>query len=1125
MLQIKICNVFSASRDCFILSQPMKMSATFNDEQQKGEMRLFTQKLLILVLVTLFTVEPVLVHAAIGTPQLNFGPHDYTQNLPPQLRSLFAKLDGASETDFPEASEEDGFSFLNQKIRVEADGRTQTYDVAMPPQSPAIGDFHKEVSIEFNPSTRTLSLVLEGKTRYFHDFENLDVATFARTSEHLVIVEKSGQVHHIDMGFAATQAFRAPVPMIRLVQLPKNLIEGELTSAFMTVGLKPKELWPDALAPDKFTEKGERYYDAGDFLISNDSHTVAILDRDVMRTQIETAQTILEVLAALISPNPEKLNLALRQVPKLKQSLPKLSALERDVVRSVSYDWMKQLVRRSQTNESAVQERRDKVTKPQWDSRYQNVVEQANRELATYAEAQNAYESAMQKVRAILDTDRPSRDSLEQGLANEDLSPIWQKLTERERQPSLRSRVRKSVSNRALQIMKLSLAGGGAVLAAKGLLDGNGPAWAIATASYMYINYWPETLKDAVYRKTLFKSWLMIGSFVPAVYAIGALASRTIFKGWSPQKSTAKMGMVIYGITSLPFFHYVADFARLSNVVYSLQKGINPLKKIIPDPESGVRPFRAGLTNPFLAKPDRVDQVSERRRELDKVATENERTESLAFALAAMTFAVDAETDPATLMFLASRNGLDAEVLTKLSEDTNMQGEWLRIARELKDVLQEATTLRGRSLESLGRNAVMQAITLASNAAKKIKAIQNKSTTRKIILDLKQSWNLLATRVKKISGNFGVEESKSLLKKEPSKFWPKQYFRQFVWDFELTMGQMGTYGARADFAHPQHLAATTSGIGNTNPAYLVDVVEDLRINNVNNPATMALVFQNDSDSRDTIFGPAQETTLEGEDRVDRLTSGIWRWLKNTSDLTNTGLRDIYFTDLIKGTQTLQAVMFFSTLSRIVIADQPMVDALLATIYVWIWYRWQYNWPWAIGTRGNEMYENEIEKHRREFMDLKIDLDQALKLDNTKAAEEAYVRLLKYAQQRDPDLPPFLSNWEGQLQARSEFLMNHLLKKPVVPTEANGKVLKGITAFMSVFTTLLASDLLADSFNLYTVSEWFDKIALVTGLSTAIYIGVHVGERSVLPKLIEKWKSFREPYSKSTSIMSCYRSLK
>jgi len=1018
-----------------------------------GERRLITW-----ILVITLIANPIFLARA-ETPQAD---------VPSEFQQLSVELEAAGPGDFPSRPQKDAFSLLRQKIRVVRNDSVKTYDTINPPDIPGIGNFDNEVAVEFDSNTKTLSFVLKGKITIYHDFENMDVLAFERDREILTIVERSGQAWAIDTGLAASLAFRGPLPMIQLLKISPHLLEGKIKASYLTRGVKPRAIRSDALLPLGAEQKS--VLTAGDLAIYNEHELVALLDRDVIRNQLYTSELVLSILATVITPNSENLKIisdVTKEQPLVFPAALKnkkdLSDLEKEVLGSISPEKLQALLSRGLVNNSAWGERRDKFTIEQWQTK--------------------------------------------------DLANHWNRLKSEPPDRRIKNKLFKNLTSKALKLFTVILAGTGAVLAAQGLIDGNGPAWAVRAVNDLYVNYWPEVLKDSVYRVTLLKSSLLMASFVPAVYVMGALAGRVLFPGWSAQKAQAKIGMILYGLMSRPFFHYLADLARQPNFITAMQKGINPFKKI---KTAEGETFRAGWVNPILTGEKKSEQVNKHRDVLNQLANSARKKETLAYALAAMTFAAEAGTDPATLLLLASQNGFDSTNFEKLKTPES-QSQWYRIARELVGELEDLASLRGQNQDLLTREQLSEAFLIASRTAEKINRIEN-SRFKTLLLDFKHAWQQLGSRTLRGIGNYSVEEGKFLFKAEPSDMVANQYWRQFMIDFELTVAQMGIFGARSDLTAPADLAADASGPLYTNRGYLVDLLEDLKIDNVIIPATLALVFQKAAVIRDHSYAPIQEHLLKGENKSDSFLRGMWTWMKAASNLQQAGYGAIYVRELVKSLKTIQAIFVFSVASRIFIGDQSLSVAILATTYVWIWYRWQYNWPWPIISRGNEVYENQTENKRREFMNLKTDLDQAIKLGDRTSEVKAYSGLMSFAKREGSELPKNL---------KSQELLDYVLKHPVVASQANPKVLRATTAVGSVLTTYLASGLFADSFRHYALTEWFGKIGEVGAWSAAIYSGLYLGEKYLLPKIIDQAKKINQTiksFKNNDSALGCRRIL-
>lgn len=925
-----------------------------------------------------------------------------------RVEADIAELEAARETDLP-SRYTDAFHLTQQTLEVPSDNAR--YDlssmrIGLPEMSP---DFEKEVSVEVDREAKTIAIVAKrgGKVLGKHVLK-FDVLAFAKDKEMLQFVDSKGKIYVLDMIFARKAAFKVPLPVFEVAQLPASALGKPLQASFATRGLKPHDVVAvDAIVP--MDVKSKSVYSAGDFVVISERangtrELVGDYNRGVSQMQMHTGNAVVSILASMVAPQDDKnisreamSNLADPLIEaKAKETAGELDPITREAFAAFPQDSVAQMLKRSRSNAQRADAQRDKYSYDDWFSDFQQIQGRAQKELDAIADVKKA--KAAERAADI-------RAQIESG----DLGAEWQAyakdaVASTMPKPSMFYRV---MTHKAMKTLAVIAAGTAFTAGFLSLADGHGPIWAVEYASRLYQHYWPAVLKDATYRITLLKSSLALSAFMPALWVAGSLYGGA--KGWNFKRTLATAGIRIYAALQLPFLARIAKAARQPNFIAALRLGLNPFMKVSKNSALGKELLLTEDVRPGIvtgAGVERGREMKFKNAVLTQVAIQKNRARAYSLLLAALVVGEKNGIDPAT-MLLAQSGKLDNASVNEVLSQEKFRQEWMKAAREIALTVQDMKA--GKAIDF--SNSTPEELEADIDAAKAtVKRMQDRGLTESALAELKVRWRSFGDRAAKAIGNFGHEEWVFLHEVEPGEFIQNSQWKQFIIDYGLSVGQMAVIGGRADLSDPKDLAASEKGFLWTNPAHFGDMGEQVAIYGISVPAGMAQMYQKDAEPAESLYDPIERITHEGNIRPDSLVRGMGAWVKAIFNLKEANYGFYFYKGLMRKMRSIQASFVMSFLSRVLLAHQEVNQALSAFVFVTIWGNWSYGWLWQPVNRGNQIYEEKFEVLNEMFLQAKSKLGQALRINDAAQRDQGYTQLAKlYERHYNEATPEQLQN--------------------------------------------------------------------------------------------------------------------
>lgn len=1036
----------------------------------------------------------------------------------------------------------DQTSTITQKGKAARHFDLSQLDISMP--TVTVTEFERDVQVK---TAADGSLVLEYTSKKMtatHTIPSVKPVAFARDKELMIVVDQSGKLLAIDIGYARLMAFTSPIPVIPLKQ--SNLSAEDLKSVkatFISRGAKPMERStnPAHIFPaDQAGGTAHEVMSAGDLGLYVEGQgrqriQVGQFDRGVIRTQLYTAQANLALMAFSISPPDDAAKVVSATATMMDQSQKQeetanersqLSASEREALSSLSIE---RLLARAKANQD--KSATDKFTRGEWKDSFELLIERAK------------------TVQGHGQAERDLRAAAEKG----ELGTDWQKMAERAQKSSAdewadpRPTWYKMLSSKSMRIMAIISAGGAG---AAGIAANT--AWGVQTLNHLYEHYWPEVLKDTVYRVTLLKSSLALLSFVPLTYVIGMVAATK--SGFTPVRALAAQTIRVYAAIALPFWHRLTGLTRQPNLLRAMALGFSPTMKVKADSVVGKRlglenDVRPGLSNPLKSADERLAAETKNAKILSAMSQQKSRVSALAWLLALQAASAEAGIDPATLAALTGADGenYSKEQIEKIANDPKFKEQWVKLAGELEFELSKIA--RNEYIEDLNKIDVNEMSRFFKIAKEKAQEIKSRDRTGRVLANLKQRWVHFGPRLAKGFATFGKAENDFLRNVVPNDFVVSQFWKQFVVDYWLSVVQIGVVGDRANMHEPHDLAAKEGAFLWTSPGHRFDMVDQIRIYVLSVPASFAMTYQDPSAVRESGYDPVESISMEGRQVRESFRKGIKTWMKVTFDPKQADVYgQIAMRGLVRSIKTMQYGLVMSLVARVLAAGQGVGPALGAFAYGMIWSKWGYGYVWDPINLGNQRYENKFADRKAQVISANSKLAQGLRLDDAELLKEGYAEAAKLYIDLDrnseeakaflaiedalkkvtaADLQALRSTATPYVEAVTELrraiqdgntrrlgaarlqlealykesgtvneagaraqltsisLLEYTLKNPPFETQANG-MLTWTTTIIGAFTTTYMATALA-VFTMRPNVPWLEKIAEVGIKSTGLYI--------------------------------------
>lgn len=915
-----------------------------------------------------------------------------------------------------------------------------------------------------------------------HIIPNLDLVGMVHDSEMLLLLDRKGKLHAIDMGYVISQVFQNPIPTFKKLwesQTELNLEAQDVRLEFITRGVQPVNVG-DAVVP--LNRNGEPVFTAGDLLVryneGSKEKVLGVFSRQVTYDRIREGSALLASLSSLITPDKQIIEFFSKNEGKIESliqtKVQQLTAAAEvfSPLQNFDVNQLKALAGRMNSIETEYKPAAvDQFTLAEWARDYEQI--KANATDAEKADYFAKRAKSLQETAVGDEAKKIYRDGYNQFLADleaqqrlqtsEGMGKGWQLLTDQAaRQNPFDTGKAKAekppASDRSTEwkIIGAVTAGTVAYLSGAFMYTGMETLQNIQILSWLYDNLYTEVMKDLMYRIPLAKSvlaWIAVipgalatSMFLGKVIDLLAIANknkstafavfvRDIQKTWGTSMKDMQRiisaGMRAYSFIVYPYLRVTIETVlRQKSFLSAYENGLNPLRRISPNSATGQelglqKSEYVGLNNP--AARNMPDVTAKKKQIQSALSLQKTRVDSLAWVLATMVVAEKSGIDPATLL-QASDQRVTPDDIRKIFSDPAKEREWELLSDEIRKDLtaKNALTLK-QEVNSLSPEKIAEFYLSAQETAKKISAMSE--VRQKAALRWKKMKTTPVDTLNFLLLENGKSDALFLRSLVTDEFVSKQVNQEFRTDHLMVVLISAFIGDRAKMADPKSLTAQADGFMWTSHEHNYDMVLNTFAHFFVSGASLALVFQKLRPQQETNYLPKEQFELMSDYRHEGFWRGVGNWLSfgynertdKTESLakkpiqymynlgTEADIGGIMVKRVKKRLNTIQAGLTLALVFRTAIGGLDPVMALQAWALMFMAGHWFYGWVWDPVQRGNQMIDERLEKHNREFMEAKLNISRGLKENNLEMVEKGYREMTALFEKYNPKAVAQLKN--------------------------------------------------------------------------------------------------------------------
>lgn len=964
-----------------------------------------------------------------------------------------------------------------------------------------------------------------------HTIRNVDVVASAQDAELFQFVDKDMRLHAIDLGLVATQVFRAPIPIFQNLWEPVhvtgklNLIPGpqSLKAGFLTRGTEPFNLRLAQVVPQDPT--GRPRLTAGDFYVSfevptsTERYAYGIFSRDTTYMLMIRGYKVLQWQAALLSTD-HKIQ---AQVEKLvdglqneldKQTLnlmnEKVSPAARHILSSLNPDALKNLA----TRQTAVADLKSKAFDTFTSSEWQDTAREVATNIKKTPEANDTKAAEEGWFRYI---NKINAASIDASKKDADATP-------QSRLQKIRAAV---ISGKNLKTVgiAMTMALTGAAFALPYAYDSIESIREIQVVSWVYENYFPAVLKDAVYRTPLMLSIISLAAIWPEAVAFSALVGKTfnqmaekmkaqtsrkaiyikdLAKNWGGLNNWQRInsfGLRFYGWLILPYWRVLIEHVGRQPTFFSaLNSDLNPLKKILASSEVGQKlgiteDQRVGLIRVFGS--DRPAEARQSMKVQAELVSQNQKLDALALLISATLIAEKYKMDPATILTMReSTETMSVDKIAGVLDSPEKRQEWELVSEML---IKQMSEMKSKSIvvDKHLDELIARYYEVGKGIAQKL---DSSPEIAKRLLRRRLAFSSFMQNKVKALANIGTQDSEFLRRIYTNEFISEQVRKEFTIDHMMVVGIIALYGERADLSNPHHLAADPKGFLWTSAAHWYDIFLNTLAHFFISGARMALTLQKVKPQVAANYAPIEDYRYESRGREQPLWSATKEWMQVFNPIKS-DLGGLVIRRLQKSFTTVTAGITLMLVMRVGILNFSVGSAFSAWAFNFIAAQWFFGWIWDPVQRGNQMEEERLEEASERLKEARRQISRG---DLELGREQLRALYAKYN--------PNILKVADITQLPQDELLRLSVDHPPIFTAPN-KWMSWITTWgAAIGSTVLAiplSVILTDPHLLHMPETWYKWISI----SALAYLGSYLLSakyatkyRDFYSSLVAKWKA-------------------
>ncbi len=506
-------------------------------------------------------------------------------------------------------------------------------------------------------------------------------------------------------------------------------------------------------------------------------------------------------------------------------------------------------------------------------------------------------------------------------------------------------------------------------------------------AFYDKLSNFVSIFKNYNYADVAILSTLSLSFLVPVTNLIGRALDKfgpSSLRGVGVKRALGTLGMRIYSLTMPLFIHGLARVLKQPLMTEAMRHGINPftlirLKEADPVGKQLLSEGHGYPTQKFRIGFGKKDTEKTRERALQLLANEKRRRLSLSSAIAFQIAADSYSQDPSLVAALANLKleDIKEESLKQLIKDKEFRSKWLYLGQEISAELISLKQKEGiADLQNLSKEEIGALYEKAKLICEKL---QGMSGLRKNLIFARSSFkNWYQSQLKEFS-TYGLDAVDFLKHGHPSNFVTNLFYTQFSADVALSVWQIPFFGTRADLGNTKALAADPHGFLWTNKNHLGDMIDQVRLYNINAPSSYALAYDfKGAQNAEESLPDLDKLMSEGLERQEGPFSTLTRWARNAADLRKQNYGFFFWKTFKRRLFSIQSYFLWGVTTRCLSTDQSIGQSFLASTWAYFMAHWYFGLLWDFANNGQDAALSEIAARTEAFSDKKTKLLKRLR---------------------------------------------------------------------------------------------------------------------------------------------------
>ncbi len=987
------------------------------------------------------------------------------------IQDLVTPLEGAgSGTNGPApGTTSDEFHLASQSVVITdlETGTSKTYNLLtdQPPKVPIQrNSFYRDIKIKLNPEDQTLRLVyeyesgdytsrqkwidnlkaglgpslLKKRMRAEHIIGNINGAVSAGDQELISVVTNDGRILVMDAITAKFESFSSVLPLIDVGSIPKLATGARLESAaYFNDGLS-YPLHPQAKFPLEEGARGAFRFGHLTVMVrdQNGVSIAGIFDRDVIRTHLHVVQGALSRLGSLILPSSKTFQI-LQESNKLfaasseyqqflenrKDNVDPLTAA---ALQTLPPPVIAAMMARASGNltpgaRTKMNQQMARILGGQRPDAYQKLSEEGKT-------------ARVQKSLKIHGVDRVYGQTFDDGLAEGNLSSFQNEIHSPKFEPLI-ERLAYHVQGNKFRYLGLVTAGLLGFVGISTLGHGIGPQWAVHLFNRAYSVIKSDVFSDPGYAYGALAFSVSTLMLIPnLLLVLGGFVHKAAFGTFEAARGFVYSGMKAFGYVSLFFWFHLANVFRMTNMIYAAQRGLRPY-------------WGKALNWPLVTSAAKIES---NRQALQEKYVDKKKVESLALLISLLVVSQqdgNQAIDLGLMLTLIKKGDLDKKTIEVAYQDPHFFEDVSRTTHETTLTLASLVSMDstdsgklGERFKNIDRKFLDEAVTIAQAKYQSIQKIRNDSPAMAKFFDRARYMASLARhRFWSTVGNLGLENNRILNETAPDASTVRITVSQYYLDVMEYVPQSALFGPKADPSNPYNYFADPDGLLWTRDNQFYDYFQLTAVYGLGLSGQNVLALMEASRNRtDPNYGSPSQATIHQRDSdvEDGYVSGLSGILGKALNFKERKYFDYWQRVNSAFFKGIQFSLIYMVAGRTVFANMSVGLAAMTGLAHRFMNNTALAFFWNFANKGTKAYLDTMNEKRQTLIDLKTQLDEAIRLHDFPGISTSFEKILQVYAEADKTIRPALRD---RMQESNAIL-----------ADPSGKGLQRISALFSSF---------------------------------------------------------------------------